>query len=227
VSNVSRLGLPDYMTKTFSAGITHKKMKVPKLDFSVLKHNKEFKDWYSYSKMLEKSIIALQQKIKNLESDSQSCTEKNLALRAQNANLYKLNKKLVVNIKMLKKKIVEVKEKYNKRVQKAQKFGINNLEMTLPRFETEHTYDYGGDSFEKDAYIDDFNSQDSYGPEILTQDIRAYNNPNGLKLAITEEDQIMPSNTEYIHDEKAHFDINEVPSEQLLASKIVILFMFM
>jgi hypothetical protein len=60
------------MTKTFSAGITNKKMKVPKLDFSVLKHNKEFKDWYSYSKMLERSIVALQQKIKNIESDSQS-----------------------------------------------------------------------------------------------------------------------------------------------------------
>lgn len=209
------------MTKTFSAGITDmSKKKVPKLDFSVLKQNKEFKDWYAYSKMLERSIKALRVKIKNHELDLASCTEKNLALRKQNANLYGLNKKLVHNTKMLKKKIVEIKERYNKRVTKAKRFGVNALEMTIPRFETEITYNYGGDGFDKEGYIDDFNSQDSYDQDKFKNEYRAYKDSSGMKMTITEEDLANSPNKKYILEQNENSEIDDLADDKFLDSKI-------
>lgn len=70
------------------------------------------------------------------------------------------------NIKSLKKKIVEIKEKYNRRVKKAQKYGVDELEMTMPRFDTELTEDYRQDTYGGD--FDDFNSNDSYDPDRRT-----------------------------------------------------------
>jgi hypothetical protein len=75
-------------------------------------------------------------------------------------------------VKVLKKKIVEVKEKYNRKVKRAQQMGINNLEMTLPRFETDLTYDYRQDTGDKD--FDDFNSNDSYDPDKRTSSMNNY-----------------------------------------------------
>lgn len=152
-----------------------------------MKHNKEFKDWYKYSVKLEKCVKALREKIKKLELDMADCTQKNLTLRKQNANLYGLNKKLVLNIKSLKKKIVEIKERYNKKIKKAQKFGVDALEMTLPRFDTELTYDYARDSTE--GYVDDFNSNDSYDPDKHKNDFRAYkvSKPSRM-MTIQDED---------------------------------------
>jgi hypothetical protein len=49
--------------------VLNKNPSVPKLDFSGLKHNKEFKDWYKYSIMLEKSVKSLRSRIKVLEED--------------------------------------------------------------------------------------------------------------------------------------------------------------
>lgn len=68
-------------------------MAVPKLDFSGLKHNKEFKDWYKYSTKLETSVKSLRARIKVLEDDIEECNSKNHKLRGQNSNLYMLNKK--------------------------------------------------------------------------------------------------------------------------------------
>lgn len=162
-------------SKSFTITQSSKKAAVPKLDFSGLKHNKEFKDWYKYSIKLEKSIRALRIKIKDLEDDLADCTNKNQALRKQNANLYSLNKKMVSHTKSLKKKIVEIKERYNKKIQKAQKFGINALEMTIPRFDTEMTQDFRHDSINDD--FDDFNSNDSYDPDRPKSNIQAYKSP--------------------------------------------------
>lgn len=148
------------------------KVAVPKLDFSGLKHNKEFKDWYKYSIKLEKSIKALREKIKCLETDSEECNNKNTTLRKQNANLYSLNCKLVKNVKMLSRKIVEVKEKYNRRVKRARQFGVNALEMTMPKFETEFSEDYRQDTMDKE--FDDFNSNDSYDMEKRGNSINTY-----------------------------------------------------
>lgn len=110
-SNISTLSINDQMSKTFDLG--QKKANVPKLDFSSLKHNKEFKDWYKYSIKLETSVKSLRARIKVLEDDLEDCNNKNQNLRKQNANLYSLNKKLMVNIKDLKQKIVDTKERYN------------------------------------------------------------------------------------------------------------------
>lgn len=45
------------------------KNKVPNLDFSKLKHVKEFKDWYSYAKKLEEAIRLLREKMSVTESE--------------------------------------------------------------------------------------------------------------------------------------------------------------
>lgn len=131
------------MYKTFSQDIRKKKMKiVPQLDFSNLKNIREFKNWYKYSLILEENIKELQHKIKWIAEDMEEGNRKNSHLRKQNSNLYILNKKLVLTVKKLKKKIVEVKGKYNQRVRKAQKYGVDALETTISRFDTELTSDY-------------------------------------------------------------------------------------
>lgn len=157
-SNISTLSINDQMSKTFDLG--QKKANVPKLDFSSLKHNKEFKDWYKYSIKLETSVKSLRARIKVLEDDLEDCNNKNQNLRKQNANLYSLNKKLMVNIKDLKQKIVDTKERYNWRVRRAQQYGVNELEMTLPRFETEGDNEYR--QITDDVDFEDYRSTESY-----------------------------------------------------------------
>lgn len=48
---------------------------MPGLDFSNLKHVKDFKDWYAYAKKLEDAIALLNLKINTLETDNVSLTE--------------------------------------------------------------------------------------------------------------------------------------------------------
>ena len=203
------------MWKTFD-GAVKSKVKVPKLDFSGLKHNKEFKDWYKYSIKLEKSIRALRVKIKWLETDIEDWNSKNSNLRKQNSNLYALNWKLVKNIKMLKKKVVEVKEKYNRKVKRAQQMGINNLEMTLPRYETELTDDYRQETIDKD--FDDFNSNDSYDPEKRSSSINNYkefmqtNYSVGDQNSNTYEGKChQKDSSKYILEQNDYWDTNESP----------------
>lgn len=203
------------MSKTFSIGAVKKKSKVPKLDFSGLKHNKEFKDWYKYSITLEKSIRALREKIKNLEDDLAECNKKNQALHKQNSNLYTLNRKLVSSTKSLKKKIVEIKERYNKRVKKAQKFGINALEMTIPRFETEVTYDYAKDALGDE--FDDFNSQESYDPDKARDAYSAYKTnylSKQLSVESTEDRNERPK-TEYILEQSDYYDFENLTADKV------------
>ena len=140
-----------------------KKVAVPKLDFSGLRHNKEFKDWYKYSIKLEKSIKALRIRIKTLETDMEEWNNKNSHLRKQNTNLYSLNAKLLNNIKALKKKNIDIKEKYNRRVKRARQIGVSALEMTMPRFDTDYTDMDRQDTLDKD--FGDFDSNDSYDPD--------------------------------------------------------------
>lgn len=216
------------MSKTFNLGIVPKKKNVPKLDFSGLKHNKEFKDWYKYSIKLEKSIKALRNKIKCLEDDMAECNSKNQNLRKQNSNLYTLNKKLVSNVKGLKKKIVEVKERYNKRVKKAQQFGVGALEMTIPRFETDITSDYRQDTLENKDF-DDFNSNDSYDPDRLAHGLRAYKTPGLDKQhsAGLDADYKERAHTDYILEQNDYYDLNatqpkrvESPVKRIETSKL-------
>ena len=147
-----------HMHKTFDMG--KKKAPIPKLDFSTLKHNKEYKDWYKYSTKLELSVKSLRARIKVLEDDHEACNTKNKNLRHQNSNLYQLNKKLLANIKDLKAKIVELRERYNRRVQRAKQFGVNELEMTIPRLETDGTDEYRQSHCEMD--FEDYKSNNSY-----------------------------------------------------------------
>jgi len=44
---------------------------VPGLDFSNLKHVKEYKDWYAYAKKLEDALSLLRQRIAQLESENE------------------------------------------------------------------------------------------------------------------------------------------------------------
>lgn len=175
------------MSKTFSLSPPKKKSlnKVPKLDFSTLKHNKEFKDWYKYATKLELSVKSLRKKIKTFETEMDECSKKNLQLRKQNSNLYALNKKLMLHTKSLKKKIVEIKDRYNKNKER-RKFGLDTLEMTMPRFDTEITYDYSREDFPKE-YLDDFNSNDSYEDPTTKKQISAYKNFNKSKTLIIDE----------------------------------------
>lgn len=183
LSGLSGLG----MSKTFSLGPPKKKgMKVPKLDFSTLKHNKEFKDWYKYATKLELSVKSLRKKIKDLETEMDECSQKNVQLRKQNSNLYALNRKLVLTTKSLKKKIVEMKERYNKKIKKAQKFGLDTLEMTIPRFDTDVTYDYSTNDIPKE-YMDEFNSNDSYGDAAFRMQTNAYESSKKSKTLLIDE----------------------------------------
>lgn len=193
------------MWKTFD-GTTKSKVQVPKLDFSGLKHNKEFKDWYKYSIKLEKSIRALRNKIKWLETDIDDWNNKNSNLRKQNSNLYSLNCKLVKNVKILKKKIIEVKEKYNRKVKRAQQMGINNLEMTMPRFETDLTYDYRQETAEKD--FDDFNSNDSYDPEKRTSSINNYKEFIQMNGTMTDQNS-NPDEKKFHHKEISNYILEQ------------------
>ena len=42
---------------------------MPGLDFSNLKHVKDYKDWYAYAKKLEDALTLLRQRITELESE--------------------------------------------------------------------------------------------------------------------------------------------------------------
>ena len=75
--------------------------------------------------------------------------------------MFSLNKKLLFNIKELKQKIVEIKERYNRKVRRAKQYGVSELEMTMPRFETEGTDDYR--QITDDMDFEDYRSNDSYG----------------------------------------------------------------
>lgn len=115
-----------------------------------------------------------------------NAVNKNLQLRKQNSNLYGLNRKLVLTTKSLKKKIIELKERYNKKIKKAQKFGLDTLEMTIPRFDTEMTYDLSKEDIPKE-YLDDFNSNDSYEEPKAKNQISAYKNYGKSRTLLIDE----------------------------------------
>ena len=66
------------MSKSFTLGDPRSKSqkRVPGLDFSNLKHVKEYKDWYVYAKKLEDALSLLRQKIKDLEEENDELTIK-------------------------------------------------------------------------------------------------------------------------------------------------------
>lgn len=143
-----------------------------------------------------------------MEDDLNTCNIKNQQFRKQNINLYQLNGKLVRNIKSLRKKIVEIKQKYNKRIEKARKFGVNALEMTLPRFDTELT-DEERNECDILRGLDDYNSNDSYDQERPQNDkVRAYKDAYGGKMQITENDEGRVSQTtpDYVYEQNAYYD---------------------
>lgn len=50
--------------------------KVPGLDFSNLKHVKDYKDWYAYAKKLEDALTLLRQRIAQLETENEELQDK-------------------------------------------------------------------------------------------------------------------------------------------------------
>lgn len=50
--------------------------KVPGLDFSNLKHVKDYKDWYAYAKKLEDALTLLRQRIAQLETENEELEDK-------------------------------------------------------------------------------------------------------------------------------------------------------
>lgn len=58
--------------------------------------------------------------------------------------------------------------------------------MTIPRFDTDITYDYSREDFPKE-YLDDFNSNDSYEDPTAKKQISAYQNFNKSKTLIIDE----------------------------------------
>lgn len=59
------------MSKSFTlGGAKAAPKKVPGLDFSNLKHVKDYKDWYAYAKKLEDAISLLRQRISQLEDEA-------------------------------------------------------------------------------------------------------------------------------------------------------------
>ena len=67
------------MSKSFTMGDPRSKSqnrKVPGLDFSNLKHVKDYKDWYVYAKKLEDALSLLRQRIKELEEENDELTSK-------------------------------------------------------------------------------------------------------------------------------------------------------
>ncbi len=50
--------------------------KVPGLDFSNLKHVKDYKDWYAYAKKLEDALTLLRQRIAQLETENEELKDK-------------------------------------------------------------------------------------------------------------------------------------------------------
>lgn len=49
---------------------------MPGLDFSNLKHVKDYKDWYAYAKKLEDALTLLRQRITELESEKDQLQDK-------------------------------------------------------------------------------------------------------------------------------------------------------
>jgi hypothetical protein len=71
--------VPNPMSKSFTIGDPRAKSqnrKVPGLDFSNLKHVKEYKDWYVYAKKLEDALSLLRKRIKDLEEENDELTTK-------------------------------------------------------------------------------------------------------------------------------------------------------
>lgn len=67
------------MSKSFTLGDPRSKSqnrRVPGLDFSNLKHVKEYKDWYAYAKKLEDAMSLLRQRIKDLEDENEELQDK-------------------------------------------------------------------------------------------------------------------------------------------------------
>jgi len=146
-----------------------------------------------------------------LEDDLNVWNLKNEKARKQNVKLYSLNIKLVKNIKSLKTKIVEIKERYNKRVKKAQRYGVNALEMTLPRFDTELTEDYKTETIGRE--IDDYGSNDSCDGNV-DRDFRAYRDPTGDTIQITDNgsDYKQTTSTINVLEQNDYYDMDEVTS---------------
>lgn len=101
---------------------------IPVLDFRNLKQVKTYKDWFGYSQKLERSVKLLRSRIQTLETERAEYNSKFTKLRAQNQNLYQLNKKLSKTVKDLNDKVAELK---NSRRPKSY-FWNNKFDMTMP-----------------------------------------------------------------------------------------------
>lgn len=86
--------------------------------------------------------------------------------------------------------------------------------MTIPRFDTEGTFDNYKDEYVKD-YIDDFNSNDSYDPDKPQNNVVAYRNFNKSKTLLIDDDHLNGRvQTEYVLEQKNYND-----TEDLLSGK--------
>jgi hypothetical protein len=65
--------------------------RVPGLDFSNLKHVKDYKDWYAYAKKLEDALSLLRQSIKSLEDENAQLKEQVEELNNKCENTIKFN----------------------------------------------------------------------------------------------------------------------------------------
>jgi hypothetical protein len=85
---------------------------VPKLDFKRLKKVQEFKDWYAYACKLEDSVKFLRDRMRNLETDHDTLSEKYRKEVAQREQLYHSTDLLNKALRRANIKIAEAKEKY-------------------------------------------------------------------------------------------------------------------
>jgi hypothetical protein len=98
------------MSKSFTtsnniAGFGKGLKKVPGLDFSNLKQNKDFKDWYSYAKKLEDAIKLLREKISMMEKENVDQEFKYQKLSSQFDLMTNMNVELGEKLSYYKKKI--------------------------------------------------------------------------------------------------------------------------
>jgi len=87
----------DRSNTSFVVGPKRSKSPVPGLDFSNLKHVKDYKDWYAYAKKLEDAVTLLNQRIKLLEDENQELKDSLTALQTRLDALTTENKQLLSN----------------------------------------------------------------------------------------------------------------------------------
>ena len=87
----------DKSNTSLAVGPKRSKSPVPGLDFSNLKHVKDYKDWYAYAKKLEDAVTLLNQRIKLLEDENQELKDAVSSLQTRMDALTTENKQLLSN----------------------------------------------------------------------------------------------------------------------------------